>query len=135
MGRKERKVGLERGRDRVEGEVQRTIESLGRDSAGRYRRLEGNLFRFSLPACPPSVVITDEDRVPIEYKCYTLKLPAELWEEIAAMLDAKLLAQVQQHVALREVSVDKRAIKAEIEAGWQVPGADLNTCKYRLERK
>ena len=80
-------------------------------------------------------MITDEDRVPIEFKSYTLKLPAELWEEIAAMLDATLLAKIQQQVGLKEVSVDKRAIKSAIDGGWQVPGADLNTRKYRLDRK
>lgn len=60
------------------------------------RKLEGRTATFYLRAATPSVVITDEALVPDEFK---------------------------QTVVT--VTIDKRALKKAIEAGRDVPGADL----------
>ena len=58
-----------------------TIENLGTDGKGKFRKLEGKTTTFSLRACPPSVEATDESAIPAEYKALTLKLPAVMWEQ------------------------------------------------------
>ena len=73
---RERKAAYQRAFDRIENYVTHTIEVLGRDAKGKYRRLEGKTVTFSLAGCPPSVEVTDESAVPAEYKTLTLKLPA-----------------------------------------------------------
>ena len=85
---RERKATYQRALGRIENYVIHTIEVLGKDAKGKYRRLEGKTVTFSLAGCPPSVEITDESAVPAEYRALTLKLPALVWEQILALLGA-----------------------------------------------
>ena len=71
-----------------------TIENLGTDSNGKYRRLEGKTTTFSLRACPPSVEVADESAIPSEYKVLLLKLPAVVWEELLDGLEIEQRAAV-----------------------------------------
>ena len=64
--------------------------------ANSLQRLDGSAATFSIRAGTPSVVVNDELAVPDEFKTVTMV-----------------------------VSIDRRAIKAAIEAGRMVPGADL----------
>jgi hypothetical protein len=130
-----RKQSFEKVRERVEEYVRRTIESLGCDESGRYKKLEGKTITFSLRACPPSVEVTDLDALPPEYKTLTLKMPAQLWEDMSATFNHNIADQVQQHVALREITPDKRAIKANIDSGGEISGADLTIGKFALVRR
>jgi hypothetical protein len=54
---------------------------------------------------------------------------------MSAAFDQNIADQVQQHVTLKEVTADKRAIEAKIDAGWEIPGAELAIGKYSLVRK
>ena len=48
---RERKATYQRALDRIEDYVTHTIEVLGRDAKGKYRRLEGKTVTFSLAGC------------------------------------------------------------------------------------
>jgi hypothetical protein len=87
---RQRKATCERALARLENYVIETIENLGTDSKGRYRKLEGKTTTFSLRACPPSVEVTDE--------------------------------------------LAKRSVKAAIDGGADVPGANLATGRHSLRR-
>lgn len=111
-----------------------TIESLGTDGKGRYRKLDGKTTTFSLRACPPSVEVTDESSIPSEYKTLTLKLPAVTWEQLLDGLDVEQRLTVLGLVKTPEVSVDKRSVKAAIDGGAEVPGANLAIGRHSLRR-
>jgi len=51
---RQRKAIFERALARVEEYVIATIENLGTDSKGKYRKLEGKTTTFSLRGCPPT---------------------------------------------------------------------------------
>jgi Gp157 protein len=131
---KERRAAYQRAFERIEDYVAHTIEILGRDARGKYRKLEGKTVTFSLAGCPPSVEVTDESAVPAEYKTLTLKLPAVAWERILDWLDTGQREAVSGHVKCQDVFIDRRSIKAAINAGTQVPGADLAIGKTSLRR-
>ncbi len=131
---RERKAAYQRALDRLEDYITHTIEVLGRDAKGKYRRLEGKTVTFSLAGCPPSVDITDESAVPAEYKTLTLKLPAVAWEQILDGLDADRRQVVTAIVKHEGIAIDKRLVKAAIGAGTKVPGADLAIGKTSLRR-
>ena len=91
---RQRKATCERALARLEDYVIGTIENLGTDSNGKYRRLEGKTTTFSLRACPPSVEVADESAIPSEYKVLLLKLPAVVWEELLDGLEIEQRAAV-----------------------------------------
>jgi hypothetical protein len=131
---KQRKATGERVHARLEKYVIETIENLGTDSKGKYRRLEGKTTTFSIRACPPSVEVTDESAIPAEYKTLTLKLPAVTWEELLDRLDIEQRAAVLGQVKCPEATVEKRSIKAAMDGGTDVPGADLVIGRHALRR-
>jgi hypothetical protein len=132
---RERKAVIQAAQERLEGYVVKIIEALGPDKKGKYRKLEGNTATLSLRACPASVEIADESQIPIDYKTITVKLPATLMEIILDVLDTGLADGVLAHVDMADVAVDRRAIKAAIDRGERVPGADLAIGKHFLVRK
>lgn len=91
---RQRKATCERALARLEDYVIGTIENLGTDRNGKYRRLEGKTTTFSLRACPPSVEVADESAIPSEYKVLLLKLPAVVWEELLDGLEIEQRAAV-----------------------------------------
>jgi hypothetical protein len=131
---RERRAAYQRALERIETYVIHTIEILGRDAKGRYRRLEGKTVTFSLAGCPPSVEVTDESRVPAEYKTLTLKLPAAVFEQILGWLETGQRETVASNVKCHDIAIDKRSIKSAINAGIAVPGADLAMGKSSLRR-
>jgi hypothetical protein len=72
----------------------------------KLKKIEGRTSTLSLRACPSSVKILDEAAIPADYK-----------------------------VTKMEVSVDKKAVKAALEADVDVPGADLVIGKNSLVRR
>jgi len=74
--------------------------------SANLKQLDGDTARLSLRHNPPAVEITDEARVPPEYKT------------------------IQQTIAC-----DKRAIKRAIDTGEQVPGAELRPGTVSLLRR
>ena len=129
-----RKAAFERALARVEIYVIETIENLGVDDKGKYRRLEGKTTTFSIRGCPPSVEITDESAIPVEYKTLLLKLPAVTWEQILDGLDIEQRSSVLGQVKSPEVFVEKRPIKAAIDGGADVPGAGMIVGRHSLRR-
>ena len=131
---RQRKATCERALERLENYVIGTIENLGTDGKGKYRRLEGKTTTFSLRACPPSVEVTDETAIPSEYKVLLLKLPAVTWEQLLDGLEIEQRSAVLGQVKSPEVTVDKRSIKAAIDGGVDVPGAGLAIGRHSLRR-
>jgi hypothetical protein len=131
---RQRKATCERALVRLEDYVIGTIENLGTDGKGKYRRLEGKTTTFSLRACPPSVEVADETAIPAEYKVLILKLPAVMWEQLLDGLEIEQRAAVLGQVRSPEVTVDKRSIKAAIDGGVDVPGAGLAIGRHSLRR-
>ena len=131
---RQRKALCERALERLEQYVIETIENLGTDGKGKYRRLEGKTTTFSLRGCPPSVEVTDESAIPSAYKVLTLKVPAVVWEQLLDGLDIENRAAVAGQVRSTEVTIDKRSIKTSIDDGIEVPGAGLVTGRHSLRR-
>jgi hypothetical protein len=131
---RQRKSTFERALARLEDYVIKTIEDLGTDGKGKYRRLEGKTTTFSLRACPPSVEVSDESAIPSEYKILMLKLPAVMWEQVLDGLEIEQRSAVLGQVKNPEVTVDKRSLKAAIDGGADVPGAGLAIGKHSLRR-
>ena len=131
---RQRKATCERVLARLENHVIETIENLGTDGKGRYRKLEGKTTTFSLRACTPSVAVTDEVAIPAEHKTLTLRLPAVTWEQLLDGLAVEQRAAVLGQVKSPEISVDKRSVKAAIDGGTDVPGANLATGRHSLRR-
>ena len=131
---RQRKAAFERALARVEEYVIQTIENLGTDSQGKYRKLEGKTTTFSLRGCPPSVEVTDESAIPSAYKTLVLKLPAVMWEQLLDGLEIERRAAILGQVKSPEVLVEKRSIKAAIDGGADVPGAGLAVGRHSLRR-
>lgn len=131
---RKRRATYERALERLEEYVITTIEHLGKDAKGKYRKLEGRTVTFSLRGCPPSLEIVDEPAVPAAFKALTIKLPAAVWQRMLDALDVEERAAVLQQVRNPEVAVDKRAAKAAIERGAFVAGVELITGRHSLAR-
>ncbi|MFN3323393.1 MAG: siphovirus Gp157 family protein [Bryobacteraceae bacterium] len=124
-----------RAEERMEEYIVRTIQGIGPDEKGRYRKLEGKTCVFSVRACPPSVEVRNEGEIPAEFKTLTITVPATAWEAVADSLDIDERTKFLASVKKCEVAVDKKAIKAAIDGGTSVPGADLAIGKFSLVRK
>lgn len=122
--------------ERLENYVTYVIESLGKDAKGKYRKLEGQTTTMFLRATANVVDLTSEFDIPLYYKRATVTMPADLWNDILNALDDdfrdQVLAATSQTTAL---AVDKRAVKAALDAEVEVPGAKLATGRTSLGRK
>ena len=132
---KQRKATFERALERLETYVIQTIENLGTDDKGKYRSLEGNTTTFSLRLCPPSVEVADQTAIPADFKTLLLKVPANTWEQLLDDLDVDRRAEIVGQVKTAEIKVDKRSIKAAIDSGADVPGADVVFGRHSLRRR
>ncbi len=131
----ERKVWFERAIERMEGYLISVIESFGRDTKGKYQKLEGRTVTFGIKDCPPSVEIQDEAAVPSDYKAVSITMPALQWEALLDSLNLEQRASLLDSVERPRVAVSKTAIRKAIDGGGQVPGADLIVGKKTLIRK
>jgi hypothetical protein len=120
--------------DKLEGYVMRVIESLGLDSKGKRKKLEGNVITLSLHGCDKRAEVTDEAAVPTKYKRITLTLPYETWETLLDSLDLDFRDQVLAELKAPTVGVSTSLVKADLKANVAVPGAQLAGGTY-LERK
>ena len=125
------KRSAEAQQERLEGYVSYVIQRLGKDAKGKYRKLEGNTTSMFLRACASSVEITTEADIPLDYKSATVKMSAAMWLDVLNSLDNSGFPLTYE----TELTVDKRAVKASIDAGVEVPGAKLITDKTTLGRK
>lgn len=93
------------------------------------------------------IQITDEALIPDKFKSVTLKMPAQVWHEhIARHNEMRMLfapADVDsfpeksriEREAFVSYEISKTALAKAIKAGEQIPGADLQIGKQRLERR
>lgn len=109
----------------------RVIVGIGMDAKGKYRKLEGNTTVLSLRKNPDKVAITDEASVPVEYKTVTVKMTGRVWEELVEALgDSR--DEVLAGFDSTDAVVDKRKVKAALDASIEVPGADMAFGEMRL---
>ena len=116
---------------RLEGYVSYVIQRMGKDAKGKYLKLEGNSSTLFLRACAASVDVTSEADVPLDYKRATVTMAASTWVDVLHALEDTDIPLSY----MTDLSVDKKAVKATIEAGIDVAGAKLITDKYNVGRK
>jgi hypothetical protein len=109
------------GRERMQKYIVSVIEGMGTDAKGKYPSLKGETCVIGVRRGPGHIEVTDEAKVPAEYKTATVTMPAALWADIREVINDDVL----QTEVRERFSVDKTAIKAAIEAGTEVTGADL----------
>ena len=80
-----RKRVFENTVERLRGYVVSVIESLGLDDKGKLRKLQGSNFTLSARACPVSLKLTDEAKIPLAYKRVRVDMTAEAWEAICKL--------------------------------------------------
>ncbi|CAB4130476.1 Siphovirus Gp157 [uncultured Caudovirales phage] len=121
--------------ERVEAYIVRTIQDIGKDDKGKFRKLEGKTTVLSIRPCPVSVEVKDEAAVPDRFKTLTITVPATAWSEFVDSADIEERAKFLVAVDRWDTAVSKKEVKAAIEAKQQVPGAILADTKYSLQRK
>lgn len=113
--------------DRLREGVLRFILAQGIDGEGRFRKLAGRTTTMSARSNPPSVLIADEEKVPIAYKRAHVEMPYAMWLQLVDAFPCETAG------ALKSVDIDKRAVKEAIGRGEAVAGADLDIGKYSLQ--
>ncbi len=121
----QREVRYTAALNRLQGYVTTVIESLGKDSKGARKKLEGTTLTLSLHGCVQRVDLPDEEAVPSKYKRATVTLPAELWEQVCDSLDFELRAEVLGALKSPKLEVSLSLAKEALDAGVEVPGARL----------
>ena len=133
------KKSAEAAQERLEGYVTYVIQRLGKDAKGKWRKLEGNTSTLSLRACAASVEVVNQSDVPNDYTRSIVTLPTAMLSDILGVLadcTPRFYERVAPEVASTlKIEVDKRAVKATIDAGEAVAGAKLVTDKTTLVRK
>ena len=152
-----RRDAFEKAADRLKAYVVSAIEAMGTDAKGKYRKLEGHTATLGIQRNPPSTDIEDEAKVPLEYKDASIsaRCPADRWVAAVAELErlwkvalrrdgdvhpdiGKISDDAKQVMSLIldphnvKHSVRKADVKKAIDAGAEVPGADVSTGAFRL---
>lgn len=131
-----RKKRFDAAAERMKEYIIRVIEEIGPDGRGAYRKLEAHTITFSVRRKPAKVEVTDESQVPSQYKDATVTMPMELWRKVIGLVLAdgpvrdEFLGWINFHPA--EATVRKDPIKKTIEAGGEVPGAELKLGGHSL---
>jgi hypothetical protein len=122
---RDRRKFYERAADRMRGYVKRILQTLGPDDHSGWRRLEGNTFSFFLRDNNQSVRIVDPEAVPDRFKDITLRVPADVLDEVLSAVPNGLRKRFVDSVKYTEVDIPKIPIKKAFERGEFVDGADL----------
>ena len=96
------------------------------------RRLEGNVSSMRIQKNPDSVLIVDPALVPPAMKDAVVTLPAYVWEALLNCLSLEERETFEPLLKKLEFRPDKKAIGAELKAGTDIPGADLQFGQCRL---
>jgi hypothetical protein len=126
----ERKQRFERAAERMRAYVKWTIENMGQDDQGKWRKLEGRTVTFSLRKLPDILQVDDEKAIPAEYKTLVITVPAEAWQRhLEASGDqARILAAIIS----MEVKLDRRGLLVRLKEGVELPGVDIRLGDYGL---
>jgi hypothetical protein len=126
----ERKQLFERAAERMRAYVKWTIESMGQDEQGKWRKLDGRTTTFSLRKLPDILQVNDEGAVPADYKTLVITLPAAAWQQhLEACSDR---AEILATIIHTEVKLDRRGLLARLKEGAELPGADIRVGDYGL---
>jgi hypothetical protein len=119
----DRKQMFERAAERLRGYVKWTIESMGQDQQGKWRKLEGQTVTFSLRKLPDTLQVDDEAAIPLEYKTAVITVPAAAWQRhLEAAGDREVILAA---IIATEVKLDRRRLLAKLKEGVELPGVDI----------
>lgn len=150
----ELKAKSKRAQERTEQYIVQTIQAIGPDDRGKYRKLDGNTTSFSIAKKPDTVEVSDQDRLPHDLTRVKVTVNGADWDDFVDELDIDLrtafLSKVTMTVEPAKTEIGKR-IKAalgaaektpEVErdaaveaAAKAVPGAAMKAGGFRLVRK
>ena len=129
---KSRRDRIARLQEELEQYVVRVIEQFVIPDRRGVKRLEGNFSSIRIQKNPDSVVITDENTLPLALKDAVLTMPAYVWEALLERLSKEERAVFEAQVKKCEFKPDKRALAGELKKGEEIPGADLKFGELRL---
>ena len=113
--------------ERVSGMVLRVLDWLG------VPKLEGRTNTLKKRKCPPSVNVTDEQKIPAEYKRVTVTLALPQWQELLARTPEEFRNAVLSGVRKQEITLELDAIKQALNLEKSVDGADLTLNRFKLQ--
>lgn len=122
-----RKKALANHEERLRTYIIGIVEQYGTARPGKQKELKGNIHSLQLRQNPPSVVIEQEHLVPARFKRITVTMPLEDWLILIERFPALAYAKVDSNV-----TISKQDIADAIEAGEEVPGADVKFGELRL---
>lgn len=99
----------------------------------KNKRLEGKVFALALAVGPDSVLIENEADVPKEFKQVTVKLSLPVYERLVELGFTQ--GYTETDMPQGTVVVSKKDVKKALDEKREVPGADLEFGKTRLEVK
>jgi hypothetical protein len=121
--------------ERMRGYIRNVIQVLGQDAKGKFKRLEGEKFTFSLRKGIESVHIDPAADVPEDFRNVTITLPATAIQTLLAMTNDDYLPGTPEYemasvlhraIANGSVAPDKRGLKEALQAGEQFEGITLH---------
>ena len=127
-----RKAFIVRVRVELERYLTQIIERFAEPDRRGIRRLEGNFSSMRIQRNPDSVLIADEQLLPVAWKDVVLTMPAYSWEALLQRLDLEERKIFEQEVKKTEFKPDKRSIGYELKKGEQIEGAQLKAGDLRL---
>lgn len=111
--------------DRLRTYLALTIQSLGKDEKGKWRKLEGQTSTFGLREGRTSVNITDATMLPARFRSVEVQFSMTAFEYLIQLCASapQVLAILENNTV--ELAPDKNAISAALKRGEDVPGAEL----------
>jgi hypothetical protein len=122
-----RQKHFETAAERVSSMVLRVLDWLGAE------KFEGRTNTLKKRKRPPSVNVTDEQKIPAEYKRVTVTLPLAQWQQLLAGTPEDARNAVLAGVRKQEISLDLEAIKQALNLEKAVEGADLALNRFKLQ--
>ena len=129
---KKRRDRIARFQEEFEQYIVSIIDRFAVPDRRGVRRLEGNVSSMRIQKNPDSVVITDENAVPIAFKDVVVTMPAHVWEALLERLGKDERTCFEARLKKTEFKLDKRALASELKDGSEIRGADLKFGDFRL---
>lgn len=127
-----RKAFIMRVRVELERHLTQIIERFAVPDRRGIRRLEGNFSSMQIQKNRDSVLIANDQALPVAWKDVVLTMPAYSWEALLQRLDLEDRVVFEQEVKKAEFKPDKRSICCELKNGEQIEGARLKPGDLRL---
>jgi hypothetical protein len=127
-----RKAFIVRVRVELERYLTQIIERFAVPDRRSIRRLGGNFSSMRIQRNPDSVVIADDQALPVAWKDIVITMPAYFWEALFQRLDLEDRTVFEKEVKKTEFKPDKRSIGCELKKGQQIEGAQLKAGDLRL---